>query len=255
MSMYNNDSQPPRKGPGRPRKIFQPPPSSKSSINIEDSSQPRKRLRISFKNDKINEPLEEFRKELIYERVDELSKLVDKHDLLLRELYFHETNKSLEDFDPEKVKHDNSIPIEKYLTDPELWTNANDLITDIIHENFPELYTEKKNSHHQSTSHKSNSSKHNATLSSNHNHRVSRSITQIPQFPRFDEFLNSFVTLDDDKDVTISEADLRAQKDADTLWLIFQLEREGRSLKIPPPHPEIPHVTSNWDMESYYKNN
>ncbi|CAJ0826448.1 10601_t:CDS:2 [Entrophospora sp. SA101] len=284
MSIYDNDSQPPRKGPGRPRKISQPPPSSKS-INIEDSSQPRKRLRISFKNDKTNEPLEEFRRKLIYERVDELSKLVDKHDLLLRELYFHETNKPLEDFDPEKVKHDNSIPIEKYITDPELWINANDLISDIIHENFPELSTEKKfsqhHSHHQSISHKSNSSKRNATLSSNHNHRVSRSsssrnydsnsalyspppsssnlssyslrrnnfqVTRIPQFPHFDEFLNSFVTLDDDKDVTIAEADSRAQKDADTLWLIFQLEREGRSLKIPPPHPEIPHVTSNWDM-------
>ena len=116
MSTYNNDSQPPKKGPGRPRKISQTLQSSKSSTNSEDSSQPRKRLRISFKNDKINEPLEEFRNKLIYERVDELSKLVNKHDLLLRELHFHESNKPLEDFDPEKIKHDNSIPIEKVST-------------------------------------------------------------------------------------------------------------------------------------------
>jgi len=115
MSTYNNnDSHLPRKGrPGRPRKISQIPQPLKSFTDTEDSSQPRKRLRISFKNDRISELLEEFRKKLIYERVEELSKLVNKHDLLIRELYFHETNKSLEDFDPEKVRNDNSIPIEK----------------------------------------------------------------------------------------------------------------------------------------------
>ncbi|CAB4384690.1 unnamed protein product [Rhizophagus irregularis] len=252
---------------------------AKTSSNSEEST-----LQITSKMpDKPKTPLDIIREEHVKERVDSLVQVVEEHDSLVRELYYMESfNMLMWDLDPQRINSDNSERMVKYLENHNLWSSLNDQVTNSIQSNSTRMSTRRSlNKHRDSilsmlqqsigsrvfhnvmpsehTSGDSDSGSRTQRRSSrvdstnNRDNASSGSMTLYSlrkrghaQFPSFEAYLESFVTLDDE-DITPAEEEAKLQSEIDVDYRIWVLKNQGKLQPIPKPVTEPPRQKTHWD--------
>ncbi|CAG8481158.1 5322_t:CDS:2, partial [Racocetra fulgida] len=226
--------------------------------NDKDFTSPRKRPK-TISNDKdslqvpstkvtgtIKTPLDELREAKIKEKEAQLAQVVDEHDSLVRELYYMESfNMLLCNLDPQKIKQDNSERMVKHRESIVnlLQKSVNNQIDSASLEPSSNSRSTRKSSRVDSSKNRG------ATLT---NGMSSYSLRRRhSQFPSFEDYYASFVTLDDE-DMTPAEEELRAQKEAEIQYRIMVLKSEGRLNRVdkPVPEPQRPKVHRDYLLEA-----
>ncbi|CAG8727799.1 11829_t:CDS:2, partial [Dentiscutata erythropus] len=228
----------------------------------------------------IKTPLDELREAKIKEKEAQLAQVVDEHDSLVRELYYMESfNMLLCNLDPQKIKQDNSERMVKYLESHNLWSTINDQVVNSIQSNSTRMSTRHSLTKHResivnllqksvnnqfdSTSLEPGNSSRSTRRSSRVDSSKNRGATltngmssyslrrRHSQFPSFEDYYASFVTLDDE-DMTPAEEELRAQKEAEIQYRIMVLKSEGRLNRVdkPAPEPQRPKVHRDYLLEA-----
>ncbi|CAG8570123.1 9558_t:CDS:2 [Acaulospora morrowiae] len=244
----------------------------KTTSNNEESFRKNK---LSEPIEKKKTPLEELREKKIKEKEAELIKVVDEHDSLIRELYYMESyHLLLNNLDPQTIKQDNSERMVKYLASHNLWATLNDQVVN-IQSNSKRMSTRHSLTKHREsivsmlqksvgsrgfnvesqpdltswepgvntrssrrTSRIESSRNREATLASGLSSYSLRRRGHA-QFSSLNDYLSSFVTLDEE-DITPAEEELRAQNEADIQYRIWVLKNEGRLNKVTKPAVEPP---------------
>jgi len=253
---------------------------AKTLSNHEESS-----LQITSKMpEKPKTPLDIIREEHVKERVDSLVQVVEEHDSLVRELYYMESyNMLMWDLDPQRINSDNSERMVKYLENHNLWSSLNDQVTNSIQSNSTRMSTRRSlNKHRDSilsmlqqsigsrvfhnvmpsehTSGDSDSgsrpyrrtSRVDSTNNRDNASSGSMSLYSLrrrghAQFPSFEAYLESFVTLDDE-DITPAEEEARLPNEIDVDYRIWVLKNQGKLQPIPKPASEPPRQKVHWDF-------
>ncbi|GES89449.1 SNF2 family helicase Swr1 [Rhizophagus clarus] len=253
---------------------------AKTSSNSEEST-----LQITSKMpEKPKTPLDIIREEHVKERVDSLVQVVEEHDSLVRELYYMESyNMLMWDLDPQRINSDNSERMVKYLENHNLWSSLNDQVTNSIQSNSTRMSTRRSlNKHRDSilnmlqqsigsrvfhnvmpSEHTSGDSDNGSRThrkssrvdsTNNHDSTSSGSMSLYSlrkrghaQFPSFEAYLESFVTLDDE-DITPADEETKLQSEIDIDYRIWVLKNQGKLQPIPKPAIEPPRQKTHWDF-------
>ncbi|CAG8549309.1 13417_t:CDS:2 [Funneliformis caledonium] len=239
---------------------------------------------ISKKPEKPKTPLGIIREERVKERVDDLVQVVEEHDSLVRELYYMESyNMLMWDLDPQKINSDNSERMVKYLENHNLWSSLNEQVTNSIQSNSTRMSTRRSlNKHRDSilsmlqqsigsrvfhnvmpSEHTSGdsdsgsrpfrrSSRVDSTSNRDNASSGSMSLYSLrrrghAQFPSFEAYLESFITLDDE-DITPAEEAARLPNEIDVDYRILVLKNKGKLQPIPKPASEPPRQKVHWDF-------
>ncbi|KAG0217577.1 swr1 complex component [Mortierella sp. NVP41] len=186
-----------------------------------------------------------------------LHEVIDHHDSLARELYHLETYTTMLTYDPVKLKSDHSEKMIRFLRNFDLWSQVPDLVSSV------QLSTNRISTRRSANEHREqlvDMLQKNVEGALPRRMDLSGTIDLIrqgplrgypSQFSSFDQYLNSFVYMDDDE-VTPEEADNRAEAHAQLLDRIDALKSEGRLGGKPDKpfvDPEVPKLQYNWLME------
>ncbi|ORZ16655.1 SNF2 family N-terminal domain-domain-containing protein [Lobosporangium transversale] len=202
-------------------------------------------------------PLDRARQAKITEWEVKLHEVIDHHDSLVRELYHLETYTTTLTYDPVKIKMDHSDRMLRFLRNFELWSQVPDLVSNV------QLHADRISTRKSATEQREmfvDMLQKNVEValprrgdipfaSDLIRHGLHRNLPL--QLQSFEDYLNSFVYVDDEE-VTPQEADKRAASNAKLLDRIDALKAEGRLGEKPPKpfvDPEVPKLHYNWLME------
>ncbi|KAK3843322.1 MAG: SNF2 family N-terminal domain-containing protein [Linnemannia gamsii] len=202
-------------------------------------------------------PLDRLRLAKVAEQEGKLHEVIDHHDSLARELYHLETFTTMLTYDPIKIKSDHSEKMIRFLRNFDLWSQVPDLVSSV------QLSTNRISTRRSANEHREqlvDMLQKNVEGALPRRMDLSSTIDIIRQGPlrgypsqyaSFDQYLNSFVYVDDEE-VTPEEADSRAETHAQLLDRIDALKAEGRLAGKPGKpfvDPEVPKLQYNWLME------
>ncbi|KAG0065890.1 swr1 complex component [Linnemannia elongata] len=201
-------------------------------------------------------PLDRLRQAKVVEQEGKLHEVIDHHDSLARELYHLETYTTMLTYDPVKIKSDHSEKMIRFLRNFDLWSQVPDLVSNV------QLSTNRISTRRSANEHREQlvdilqknvegALPRRTDLSSIDLIRQGPLRGYPPQFASFDQYLNSFVYVDDEE-VTPEEAHSRAETHAQLLDRIDTLRAEGRLGGKPGKpfvDPEVPKLHYNWLME------
>ncbi|KAG0258634.1 swr1 complex component [Mortierella polycephala] len=241
----------------RKRRIMSSPQNPTSSQSQNGANRNKATAVNPSKPPKPLTPLDKARQKKVTEWEGKLHGVIDHHDSLARELYHLETFMTMLTYDPVKLKSDHSERMLRFLRNFDLWSQVPDLVSNV-----------QLNSSRISTRRSANERREqlvdmlqknvegalprraDLSTSSDLVRHGSLRGTQT-QFASFEDYLNSFVYIDDEE-VTPDESDIRAESHAQILDRIEELKAEGRLGGKPGKpfiDPEIPKLHHNWLME------
>ncbi|KAF9175600.1 swr1 complex component [Mortierella sp. AD010] len=199
-------------------------------------------------------PLDKARRAKITEWEGKLHEIIDHHDSLARELYHLETYTTTLTYDPVKIKSDHSERMLRFLRNFDLWSQVPDLVSNV------QLNTDRISTRRSAIEQREqlvDMLQKNVEVALPRRGdggdmiRLGSHRGYHPQFESLEDYLNSFVYVDDEE-VTPDESDARAKSHAELLDRIDALKAEGRLGGKPPKafvDPEVPKLQYNWLME------
>ncbi|KAF9192500.1 swr1 complex component [Haplosporangium sp. Z 11] len=231
----------------RKRRIMSLPQNSACNQSQNGANRNRTTAMSPPKPPKLLTPLDKARQKKVTEWEGKLHGVIDHHDSLARELYHLETFMSMLTYDPVKLKSDHS---ERMLRVPDLVSNVQlnssristrrsanerrEQLVDMLQKNVEGALPRRTD------------------LSTSNDSVRHGPLRGTPvQFASFEDYLNSFVYVDDEE-VTPEESDIRAESHAQILDRIEELRAEGRLGGKPAKpfiDPEVPKLHYNWLME------